>query len=325
MQSKNKKVLVLYKASGRKVSEILCNFSNEIKIYTIVKPKNVFLSKLVCNFKYLDNDPSDVYFLPTEDDYIKLLYPFFLGCKNINKKWLNSNSSFFDCLTSKLKFKKLAVECGFNVVDVFSKLSLINFDSKYVCKPDSGHGSKGIKFLYGHQLKEEHFASKGVFVEEFMKFDQIIGISGYANNGLAESFLCHRRIVTKNKSSGASRVCKNIEVPSQHLEKAASKVLSKINFSGPFMFEIGVCNEKFYLIEFNPRLWGSFSLFLENFAKFFNIQKKFQEKEFLVVWSDLKIKTFFWAVKNFKNNKTIIASPRLKLYAFFILVICILE
>ena len=324
MQSKNKAVLVLYKASGRKVSEILNNFSNEIKIYTVIKPKNIFLSKLVNNLKDLDSDTSNVYFMPTEDDHIKPLYPFFLGFKNINKKWLNSDSNFFDCLTSKLKFKKLAVDCGFNVVEVCGQLPLTHVDSKYVFKPDSGYGSKGIEFLYGHQLKERHFASKGVFVEQFMKFEQIIGISGYANNGSAESFLCHRRIVTKDKFSGASRVCKNIEVPSQHLEKAASKVLSKINFSGPFMFEIGVCNENFYLIEFNPRLWGSFSLFLENFAKFFSIQKKFQEKQFLVVWSDLKIKTIFWILKNFNKNK-IIASPRLKLYAFFILVICILE
>ena len=84
MQSKNKAVLVLYKASGRKVSEILNNFSNEIKIYTVIKPKNIFLSKLVNNLKDLDSDTSNVYFMPTEDDHIKPLYPFFLGFKNIN-------------------------------------------------------------------------------------------------------------------------------------------------------------------------------------------------------------------------------------------------
>lgn len=324
MPSKNKSVLVLYKASGRKVSEILFNFSKEIEIYTVVKPQNVFLSKFVNNIKDLDSDVSNVYFLPIDDDHIEALYPFFLGCKNINKKWLNSKSSYFKCLTSKLKFKKLAVECGFSVADVCHQQSFINEDSMYVFKLDRGYGSNGIKFLYGHQLNEMHFSSNDAFVEEFIKFERIIGISGYANKGSVDTFLCHTRIVMKDTFGGASRVCKKVESPSKQLEEAASRVLSKINFSGPFMFEIGISNEKFFLIEFNPRLWGSFSLFLKNFANFFNIQKKVQDQKYLVVWSDFKIKTLLWVVRNFSKNKAFKFSPRLNLYACLILVICIL-
>lgn len=325
MLSKNKPIIVIYKASGRKISDILFNFSKEIEIYTVVKPKNIFLSKLVNNFKDLDSNAQNVYFLPTEEDHIKLLYVFFLGSKNINKKWLNANSNFFDCLTSKLKFKKLAVQCGFNSASVCNELSSIQKDSMYVFKPDSGCGSKGIKFLHGHELKDTHFSSKDAFVEEFIEFDQIIGVSGYANNGLIDSFLCHRRVVMKDKFSGASRVCKNIESPSKPIEKAASRVLSKIKFTGPFMFEIGISNKKHYLIEFNPRLWGSFALFLENFASFFNIQKKFKKQQFLVVWFDFKIRTLFWILRNFNNSKRTIASPRLNVFACLVLVFCILE
>lgn len=324
MQYENKTVLVLYKASGRKVAEILSNFSNQISIYTVIKPKSFFLSQLVRNYKDLDSNASDVFFMPTEDDQISLLYPFFLGCKNINKVWLSSHSDHFELLTSKLKFKKHAANFGFNVAEVCKNITSVDKNKKYVFKLDSGSGSIGIEFFDGADLNKSHFSSDITFIEEYIKFEQVIGLSGYALNGSVDAFLCHRRLIMKDSFGGASRVCEKIDSPSIEIEAIASKALEKINFTGPFMFEIGLYNGQLFLIEFNPRLWGSFALYINDFSKFFKIDQRFEEKKYLVVWSDFKMKTFLWLLVNIRKGKTMRPSPKLTLSACVTLFLCVL-
>ena len=324
MQYENKTVLVLYKACGRKVSEILSNFPKQLSIYTVIKPKSFFLSQLVRNYKDLDPNASDVFFMPTEDEQISLLYPFFMGCKNINKVWLSSHSDHFELITSKLKFKKHATNFGFNVAEVCKNITSVDKNKKYVFKLDSGSGSNGIKFFDGEELKDSHFSSDITFIEEYINFEQVIGLSGYALNGSVDAFLSHRRIIMKDSFGGASRVCEKMNSPSIEIEAIASKALGKINFTGPFMFEIGFYNDKLFLIEFNPRLWGSFVLYLNDFANFFKIDKQFEEKKYLVVWSDFKMKTFLWLVVNIRKVKTMSPSPKLTLSACITLFLCVL-
>lgn len=325
MRYENKTVLVLYKVSGRKIAEILSNFPKQMSIYSVIQPKSFFLSQLVRNYKDLDSKVSNVFFMPTEDYQISLLYPFFLGCKNINKIWLNSHSDHFESIMSKLKFKKFATDFGFNVAEVCKSITAVDKNKTYVLKLDSGSGSNGIKFFNGEELTDTHFSSDIAFLEEYINFEQVIGLSGYAFNGSVDTFLSHRRIIMKDSFGGASRVCKKINSPSAEIEEIASKALEKINFTGPFMFEIGIYDEKLFLIEFNPRLWGSFALFLNHFAKFFNIDKRFKEKEYLVVWSDFKMKTFLWLLTNLDKFKTMSLSPKLTLSACITLILCVLS
>ncbi len=101
---------------------------------------------------------------------------------------------------------------------------------------------------YGKPIVEEYIDGDGVGVN--MLFDK--------KGNLAAAF-CHRRIHEYPISGGPSASC--VSFYDEKLINSAKKLLYKIGFSGPAMAEFKEKDGKYYLLEINPRIWGSFPLF----------------------------------------------------------------
>ena len=123
-------------------------------------------------------------------------------------------------------------------------------------------------FASGKHLVDTSVATDS-FVEPYCKFSSYFGISGVAQNGSVQFSYCHRRVITKDTFGGASRVAVHAEVNQELLEKI-NNFLKLENYTGCFMFEFGICDGITYLIELNPRLWGSFPIAMRHFKQLMN-------------------------------------------------------
>jgi predicted ATP-grasp superfamily ATP-dependent carboligase len=80
-----------------------------------------------------------------------------------------------------------------------------------------------------------------------------------ADGEFAAGFV-HRRLVEHPASGGPSAVCESVKVP--ELEAIARRVLDHLSWRGVAMVEFKQCAEtgEYYLLEINPRFWGSLPL-----------------------------------------------------------------
>ncbi len=70
----------------------------------------------------------------------------------------------------------------------------------------------------------------------------------------------HRRLVECPPQGGPSAVCESVRVP--ELEEYGRRLLDELKWTGVAMVEFRRCSEtgQFYLLEINPRFWGSIAL-----------------------------------------------------------------
>lgn len=85
------------------------------------------------------------------------------------------------------------------------------------------------------------------------------GVSCVFDGSRMTEYLCHRRIREYPVSGGPSTCC--ISTDGGGLPQAAQKLLRALSFRGVAMVEFKGSREGgFYLMEINPRVWGSFAL-----------------------------------------------------------------
>lgn len=95
-------------------------------------------------------------------------------------------------------------------------------------------------------------------VQEYLNGDGF-GCSILAKNGEIIISLCHRRIREYPVSGGPSACCLSVDMPV--LREHASKMVKAVNYTGVAMFEFkSNKNGELFLLEINPRIWGSFPL-----------------------------------------------------------------
>jgi len=82
----------------------------------------------------------------------------------------------------------------------------------------------------------------------------------YDSNGEAVATFQHKRLVEWPPEGGPSAVCQSVRIP--ELEQQGRKLLDGLGWRGVAMVEFRRCSEtgEFYLLEINPRFWGSVSL-----------------------------------------------------------------
>ncbi|MBR3848166.1 MAG: ATP-grasp domain-containing protein [Oscillospiraceae bacterium] len=109
--------------------------------------------------------------------------------------------------------------------------------------------------------KFPRFASYGekVLVQQYISGDGY-GVSAvFGKNGEPLEVFCHRRIREYPASGGPSSFCESAELP--ELCSDAIKLLRALSWEGVAMVEFkGNPTDGFYLMEINPRLWGSSGL-----------------------------------------------------------------
>jgi len=128
-----------------------------------------------------------------------------------------------------------------------------------VFKPSESSSSKGVTYHNNAQDLEQRIRDYGG--DDFVIQDYIVGFgAGYsvlAQNGKIIAGCGHKRELEFPASGGSSTVRSYYEHPG--MVEIASKIVMVTNWSGFAMFEfkINAKNEAF-LIEINPRIWGSF-------------------------------------------------------------------
>jgi hypothetical protein len=95
---------------------------------------------------------------------------------------------------------------------------------------------------------------------------QGVGISLLMNNGKALSAICHKRIREYPQSGGPSACCESFY--DEKLVRASEKLLASMHFNGFAMVEYKCSKDENYLLEINPRIWGSFPLTEKSGATF---------------------------------------------------------
>lgn len=89
------------------------------------------------------------------------------------------------------------------------------------------------------------------------------GVFALYSRGRAETFFSHRRLREKPPSGGVSVLCESA-APNPELVEMARRLLDRVKWHGVAMTEFRITpNGKPYLMEVNPRFWGSLQLAID--------------------------------------------------------------
>lgn len=98
------------------------------------------------------------------------------------------------------------------------------------------------------------------FFQEFIR-GKSIGYFAICKNGKIIDSYSHIRILDTNPSGSGSCVRKSITNPPEDLNLLSENIISKLSWNGPIMLEFLLDeSNKYYLLEINGRLWGSYCL-----------------------------------------------------------------
>ncbi len=91
-----------------------------------------------------------------------------------------------------------------------------------------------------------------------------IGVFAICVNGQVGAVFCHRRLLEKPPSGGISVLCESIPETAAPVAEAC-RLLESLFWDGAAMVEFKQHRDgKFYLMEINPRLWGSLQLAIDS-------------------------------------------------------------
>jgi predicted ATP-grasp superfamily ATP-dependent carboligase len=108
--------------------------------------------------------------------------------------------------------------------------------------------------------KQFHAVQELPVIQEYVEGDGFGFEALYDAEGQLAAGFCHHRLMEYPTAGGPSAVCESVKVP--ELEKTGREVLERLSWRGVAMVEFKRCAQtgKFYLLEINPRFWGSLTL-----------------------------------------------------------------
>lgn len=170
-----------------------------------------------------------------------------------------SEKSILDRLNDKKEAKALAVESGLDVPRITSSFPAV---VKPFCGEKFGlKASERYKIVTNeNELKSaiEHFSAYDgdPIVEEYIDGDGV-GVSVVIGcDGIERSAFCHRRLSEYPSSGGPSSSL--VTFKDDAIIEQSVKMLRLAGFVGIAMLEYKLYNGKYFFLEVNPRIWGSF-------------------------------------------------------------------
>ena len=172
-----------------------------------------------------------------------------------NKRSLNQIATKLNLPTPKTIFPK-------NLEDLKS----IDLNFPVVIKIQEGQGNKGLSYAYNYEelfynfestIKEHNLNIDNYpIVQEYIE-GKGLGTSVLYSNGKMQAFLSHLRLRENPPSGGPSTF--RISIRNKKAEKISKKLMDYIGWHGIAMLEFKIDNvtNNPYLIEVNPRFWGS--------------------------------------------------------------------
>lgn len=199
-------------------------------------------------------------------------------CENHNKINFVSSKKKVNYLSKKIKDK------NFRVIETIKYESVNKLTSKriktnfpLVIKPayEQGGNSKNIFYVKNFSEIIEVFNKVGNSKENILKYiiqKKIEGVGrgffALSQNGKCLNTFQHQRIREMPISGGMSVAAKSIF--DKNLQKIGEKIVKKIKWTGLIMLEFKFYENKYYLIEINPKFWGSLDLAIASNVDFPN-------------------------------------------------------
>jgi len=175
----------------------------------------------------------------------------------------------FNILNDKDKLYKLARDLNINVPKRYNKIE--EAQVKCVIKPVNQSSARGVRYFFDQQkldkAKIDLSLKNDIIIQEYIQGEGI-GYSVFAKNGKIITGFGHKRLAEHPVSGGSSVYRDNYE--NEEILAISEKILLVTKWSGFAMFEFKLTSDnEIYLIEVNPRIWGSINQGLQNGVNYF--------------------------------------------------------
>lgn len=238
------------------------NFTN--KYHTKFTDKHIVLDTYnIDSFLDLIKKYKIDYFLPVINEELKT----FWKNKDRFKQTLDYLGDFkdFSILNDKVLLHDLAEKLQ---VKVPKKYKIIEEAlPPYVIKPTNLSSAQGVIYINNKNDVPKDYNFENTIIQQFVKGIGV-GYSFYCKNGVILNGYGHKRLAEFPISGGSSTYRTHYE--DDRMVAIADKIIKHLSYTGFAMFEFKLTKEnELYLLEVNPRIWGSINQGLVNGVNYF--------------------------------------------------------
>lgn len=171
----------------------------------------------------------------------------------------------YQILNDKIRLSELAVELGVTIPKRYATLKAAKVP--FVYKPTNLSSSKGVVYVRDKSNVLDDIDETNLIIQQFVEGEGV-GYSFYAKNGVILNGYGHKRLSEFPVSGGSSTYRTVYE--DVRMIHSAERIVKALNYTGFAMFEYKL-NDKneLYLLEVNPRIWGSINQGLVNGINYF--------------------------------------------------------
>ena len=175
----------------------------------------------------------------------------------------------FSILNDKNRLYELASGLNINVPKKYNNIE--DAQIKCVIKPVNQSSAKGVRYFFDQEKLDKAKSDLGlrndIIIQEYIQGEGA-GYSVFAKNGEIITGSGHKRLAEYPISGGSSVYRESYE--NEAIRAISEKILLASKWSGFAMFEFKLTpDNEIYLIEVNPRIWGSINQGLQNGVNYF--------------------------------------------------------
>lgn len=171
----------------------------------------------------------------------------------------------YHILNDKDALHDLAEKLGVKVPKKYKTLSEASIP--FIVKPTNLSSAKGVKYIFNEIDRPKNIAPENMIIQEFVK-GRGVGYSFYCKEGNILGGYGHLRLAEYPVSGGSSTYRESYK--DERMEQVANTIVSNLKYTGFAMFEFKLTDDnQLYLLEVNPRIWGSVHQGLANGINYF--------------------------------------------------------
>ena len=171
----------------------------------------------------------------------------------------------YHILNDKIKLHALAEGLHIAVPKKFKNIREATIP--YIIKPSNLSSSKGLIYVLHKEEEPKHIDTSTLLIQQYIEGEGV-GYSFYCKEGKICKGYGHRRLAEYPIKGGSSTYREGYVDDRMH--EVAEKIVDKLKYTGFAMFEFKLTkNNELYLLEVNPRIWGSVYQGLINGVNYF--------------------------------------------------------
>lgn len=171
----------------------------------------------------------------------------------------------YQILNDKSQLHDLAINLEVLVPVKYPNIASAEFP--FIIKPTNLSSAKGVFYINERNDIPNNFTQKNTIIQQFV--DGIgVGYSFYCNKGTIVNGYGHKRLAEYPVTGGSSTY--RTHYNDQRMYDVSSRIVKSLDYTGFAMFEFKLThNNELYLLEVNPRIWGSINQGLVNGTNYF--------------------------------------------------------